>query len=111
MTDEPLPTLLTVTGAFTRRLPTQRLLDTLAHAEPGAPFGELAQTQPFRIIAFRALVRDYPDRDPTSLWLHAYDCEVDVAEDDPFDVTSLVRSPPFVPTGIADPTSSTTSTT
>ena len=79
---DPLPDRVEVSGAFTRRLPSQRLLDMLAHIET-APFGDLAGTQPFRIIAFRALVRDYPGRDPTSLWLHAYDVEVDVIEADP----------------------------
>ena len=104
MTDEQqLPATVTVTHAFTRRLPNQRHLDLLARIEPGVPFGELATAQPFRIIAFRALLRDYPDRDPTSLWLHAYDCEVDVAEDDPFSPNGPVRSPPSAATGIAVP--------
>jgi hypothetical protein len=29
-------------------------------------------------------MRDHPDRDVTSLWLHAYDVEVDVGEADPY---------------------------
>ena len=88
----PLPDLVEVSGAFTRRLPSQRLLDMLAHIET-TPFGDLAGTQPFRIIAFRALVRDYPGRDTTSLWLHAYDVEVDVTEADPTVEASPTPSP------------------
>lgn len=84
MTDdlEALPVLLTVTDAFNSRLPSQRLIDLVTKAE-GVEFGDLAKTQPFRLIAFRALLRDYPLRDPTSLWLHAYDCEVEVVGLDP----------------------------
>ena len=48
-----------------------------------AGFAELAQTQPFRIVAFRALLRDFPDYDPTALWMHAYDVEVDVLAENP----------------------------
>ncbi|HEY2302706.1 MAG TPA: hypothetical protein VGH66_12490 [Acidimicrobiales bacterium] len=104
MTDtDPLPTVITCTTAFTKRLPTQRLLDQLAHLEPGATFADLAAAQPFRIIAFRILVRDYPGRDQASLWGHAYDCEVDVADDDPFDMRSLGPVPPSVITGNAGP--------
>jgi hypothetical protein len=90
MTDEPLeapevalPTLIGVSTAFSSRLPSQRVMDLLARAEGGVSFGELAQSQPFRIVAFRALLRDFPERDPTSLWLHAYDVEVEVAEENP----------------------------
>jgi hypothetical protein len=102
MTDtEPLPTVLTCSTSFTKRLPTQRLLDQLAHLEPGTGFSDLATAQPFRIIAFRILARDYPGRDQASLWLHAYDCEVDVADDDPFDTRSLGLGPPSVITGNA----------
>jgi len=84
MTDDqqPLPTLIQVTQGFASRLPRQRDIDLLARIEQ-IPFGELAQTQPFRLVAFRALCRDYPDRDPTSLWLHAYDVECEVVEPSP----------------------------
>jgi hypothetical protein len=80
---EPLPALVRVSTAFSARLPTQRVMDLLAQAEGGADFGELAQRQPFRIVAFRALLRDFPERDPTSLWLHAYDTEVEVEDVNP----------------------------
>jgi hypothetical protein len=86
MTDDAieLPTVLSVSQAFSSRLPSQRVLDLIDQCEPsGAGFGELAQTQPFRIVAFRALLRDYPSYDPAALWLHAYDCEVDVAAENP----------------------------
>jgi hypothetical protein len=79
---EALPTLLHVSQAFSGRLPSQRVLDMLSRIE-GVDFGQLAQTQPFRIVAFRALVRDYPERDPTSLWMHAYDVEVEVDDINP----------------------------
>jgi hypothetical protein len=91
--NEPLPSIISVTGAFTRRLPSQRLLDQLAHLESGIPFGELVQQQPFRVIAFRALLRDYPGRDPGSLWMHAYEVEVEVEEVDPTNGASL--TPPL----------------
>lgn len=79
---EPLPMNVQVTDAFNKRLPSQRIIDQLAKME-GLDFGDLARTQPFRLIAFRALLRDYPLRDQTSLWMHAYDVEVDVIELDP----------------------------
>jgi hypothetical protein len=107
--NEPLPTLLTVTSAFTRRLPSQRLLDQLAHLESAVPFGELVTQQPFRVIAFRALLRDYPGRDPGSLWMHAYEVEVDVADAvDPTNGASLTPPLGSVDFGVASPLTSTT---
>jgi hypothetical protein len=106
MTDKPLPASIAVSESFTKRLPSQRLIDQLAHMEPGVPFPELAQHQPFRLIAFRALLRDYPGHDETSLWLHAYDVEVDIIESDPFSSNGTTPSLPSVPTGIADPITS-----
>jgi hypothetical protein len=106
--DDPLPTTLTVTSSFNQRLPSQRFLDLLARIEP-APFPDIAQSQPFRLIAFRALLRDYPDRDATSLWLHAYDCEVDVVDDVDGPLgNGRTPSPPSAATGAAFPTISTT---
>jgi hypothetical protein len=58
-------------------------------------------------VAFRALVRDHPDRDPTSLWLHAYDVEVDVSEADPTNGKPSTTWPPSATTGAAFPTTST----
>lgn len=84
MTDaNALPTTITVTQSFIARLPSQRNIDLLARLEPGIKFGQLMEDQPSRMIAFRALMRDHPDRDPTSLWLHAYDCEVAIEDVDP----------------------------
>ena len=80
--DEALPTLVYVTNAFNARLPSQRVLDLIDRLEGGS-FMELIQAQPFRLVAFRALLRDYPDRDPASLWLHAYDTEVEVSDENP----------------------------
>jgi hypothetical protein len=107
MTDRPLPALVQVTQSFVSRLPSQRVLDQLRHCEPATPFGELAETQPFRIVAFRALMRDFPDRDITSLWLHAYDVEVDIVEADPTNGKSATPSPPSAATTAAFPTTST----
>jgi hypothetical protein len=80
---EPLPDLVSVTQAFVARLPAQRMLDLLKRLEPGVKFSELMEDQPPRMIAFRVLLKDYPNRDPASLWLHAYDVEVALVEADP----------------------------
>lgn len=93
-----LPDLVTVSLAFSSRLPSQRVLDMIDAVEL-APFSELAQTQPFRIVAFRALLRDFPDVDPAELWAHAYDTEVDVETPDPTDNGSRTPAPVFAPTG------------
>ena len=79
---EPLPLMVTVTHAFSSRLPSQRVLDLIDKLE-GVGFVDLVQSQAFRIVAFRALMRDYPNRDAASLWLHAYDVEVDITDADP----------------------------
>jgi hypothetical protein len=96
---EPLPLVVSVTQAFNRRLPTQRMVDLLAKAEPTAGFAEVAEHQPFRLVAFRALLRDYPLRDPTSLWLHAYDVEVAIEDVDPTGQPSQTAGLPSVGTG------------
>jgi hypothetical protein len=98
MTDDALPTLVSVTQSFAARMPTQRVIDAVERAESNS-FTEMVNRQPFRIVAFRALLRDYPDRDVTSLWLHAYDVEVAIADVDPTNGISPMPGPPFVPTG------------
>jgi len=101
MTDaelEPLPSLVTVSTAFSQRLPSQRVLDLISKVED-MPFGDLASAQPFRLVAFRALIRDYPLRDPTSLWLHAYDTEVQVEDPDPTNGKLPTPVPPSPITG------------
>jgi hypothetical protein len=105
MTDEALPTVLSVRQAFTTRLPSQRLIDLLGRLEMDVPFPELAQNQPFRLIAFRRLLELYPDRDPTSLWMHAYDVEVDIDEGDPTNGSEPRLTLPSALTGTASPTS------
>ena len=103
MTDTPvtLPTTVYVTQAFASRvLPPQRLIDLLARIEP-VPFAELGQTQPFRLVAFRALLRDYPGYDTTALWAHSYDCECEVIEADPTSGNGATPSPPSAATGAA----------
>jgi hypothetical protein len=96
--DVALPVLVAVSTSFSSRLPSQRQLDLLAKIE-GADFAELATRQPFRIVAWRALLRDFPERDPTSLWMHAYDVEVEVAEENPTNGKSPTPAPPFAATG------------
>jgi hypothetical protein len=88
-----LPLLVSVPDAFTRRMPSQRQLDLLGNLEPGVPFAELAQTSPFRMIAWRALMRDYPHDDPARLWLHAYEVEVEIQPADPTGTSSTTPSP------------------
>jgi hypothetical protein len=75
-------------------MPSQRIIDLLRKLEPDQNFGELAENQPPRLIAFRALLRDHPSRDPTSLWMHAYDVEVALLETDPTNGKSPTRLPP-----------------
>jgi hypothetical protein len=93
-----LPSLVTVSDSFSQRLPSQRVLDLITKQEPGG-FAELAQSQPFRIVAFRALLRDFPDYDTTALWLHAYDTEVDVVTSDPTNGKSPTLAPGSVASG------------
>ena len=108
----PLPDVVQVKIAYFTRMPNQRVVDLLARIEP-MPFGELMTTQQNRVCAFRKLIADHPNRDPTSLWLHAYDVEVEIVDAlDPTAVGALTStttvSPPSVDTGVTDPTSSTT---
>jgi hypothetical protein len=77
-----LPLIVTVDEAFSTRLPSQRVLDAILKVEPGG-FAEVAEQQAFRVVAFRALLRDFPDYDTSTLWLHAYDVEVQVQTPDP----------------------------
>jgi hypothetical protein len=104
MTDDALPTLVCVTEAFSRRMPTQRVIDAVEHAEGGEGFGVIVQRQPMRIVAFRALLRDHPDRDVTSLWLHAYDVEVEIGETNPTNGAGPTPAPPSAPSGTSTPT-------
>jgi len=94
----PLPDTVYASQAFIARLPSQRVIDMLARLEPDQKFGELIENQPPRMLAFRVLLRDYPRRDPTSLWMHAYDVEVAISEPDPTNGKSSTAWPPSVPT-------------
>jgi hypothetical protein len=107
MTDQPLPSLVKVTQSFVARLPSQRLLDELRHFEPNLNFAELAENQPFRIVAFRALMRDHPQYDTTALWMHAYDVEVDIVEADPTNGKQQTPQQLSAATTAAFPTTST----
>jgi hypothetical protein len=90
--EEHLPTLVRVSAAFSARLPSQRVLDLVTKIE-GIDFAALATTAPFRLVAFRALLRDYPNRDPTSLWMHAYEVEVEVEDANPMNGSSPTPGP------------------
>jgi hypothetical protein len=79
-------------------MPTQRVIDVVEKIE-GGNFGQLVQAQPFRVVAFRALLRDFPDYDTTALWLHSYDVEVEVAEPDPTNGNGQTPAPPSGGTG------------
>jgi hypothetical protein len=92
-----LPTTIEATQSFIARLPSQRMIDLLARLEPDMKFGELMEAQPPRMIAFRALMRDHPERDPASLWMHAYECEVAIVEVDPTNGKSPLLLPPSAP--------------
>jgi hypothetical protein len=81
---EPLPATISIPAEFAARIPTQRVLDSLAAITP-EPLTELMANQATRIIAFRALLREFPERDPTSLWMHAYDVELEIFTPDPTD--------------------------
>jgi hypothetical protein len=100
-----LPTVVRVTQSFATRMPTQRVIDEVNRIEGGSHFAELMTEQTFRVVAFRALVRDHPNRDLTSLWLHSYDVEVEVVEDHPSNGASPTPGPPSGPTGTSTPTS------
>jgi hypothetical protein len=93
----PLPDMVTVSQAFISRLPSQRVIDLMKRLENGATFSELMEEQPGRITAFRALLRDHPRRDPTSLWMHAYDVEVAIDDPDPTSGNSSTPSLPSAP--------------
>jgi hypothetical protein len=93
----PLPLEVNCTIAFVRRIPTQRLLDTLARIDP-TPFGELQDQKPSQVLAFRWLVREFPARDATSLWMHAYDVEIALEDTDPTLALGQMPSLPSAPT-------------
>jgi hypothetical protein len=108
VTDETvLPAVVHVNQAFASRAPTQRVIDTITRME-GGTFGDIATQMPFRLTAFRALLRDYPGVDPQAAWLHAYDVEVEIADTaDPFSNGSTTVVPPSVSTTEYRPPTST----
>jgi hypothetical protein len=107
MTNEViLPTIVQVNQAFASRAPTQRVIDTLTRLEGGS-FGDIATGQPFRLTAFRVLLRDYPGYDTAALWLHSYDVEVEIADVDPTQNGSPTAGPPSRSTSAAFPPTST----
>lgn len=97
---DALPELISATQAFVARMPSQRVVDLLRKIEPDQNFAELAENQPPRLIAFRALLRDHPNRDPTSLWMHAYDCEIALVEVDPTNGKLPTLLPPSAPSTV-----------
>src|SRR5215471_13282370 len=90
--DVPLPLLVHVTPAFAERMPTQRVIDAVTRIE-GGRIADIGREQPFRLVAFRALLRDFPGRDVSSLWLHSYDVEVEIDVPDPTSPPSTTLAP------------------
>jgi hypothetical protein len=88
-----LPFEISVPDAFPRRMLTQRQIDLLSNLEPGVTFAELTQTSPFRIIAWRWLLVNFPHDDPTRLWMHSYDVSVAVDPPDPTGTSITTPSP------------------
>jgi hypothetical protein len=109
--DEPLPEVMTCTmaalEAMGRRIPSPRLTESLKRI--GITYGELMNDDAgrMRYAAFRLLLRDYPDRDLTSLWLHSYFVEIEVTEVDPSLLAGTTTSPPSADTSAASPGTST----
>jgi hypothetical protein len=103
----PLPEVVTATmaelEAFARRLPSARISDQLDKL--GTSFTELCTTDAGkeRYAAWRLLLRDWPDRDATSLWLHSWFVEIEVTELDPTERGSPTASPASAPTTTASP--------
>jgi hypothetical protein len=95
---DALPDTVFCTQAFMARMPSQRIIDMLKRLEPNLPFAELMTEQPPRMIAFRALLKAHPNRDPTSLWMHAYDVEVAITDMDPTNGSGPKPSLPSAPT-------------
>jgi hypothetical protein len=99
---EPLPTVLPVSEAFARRIPSPRLQRTIREVE-GRPFGEVMAEDPFRVSVFRMLHERFPDFDLTALWLHSFDVEAEVEEPNPTNGSSPTAGPPSATTGAAGP--------
>lgn len=95
---EGLPLVVHCDVAFAKRLPSQLALDAISTVEI-AGIAELGQTQPFRITAFRVLLRDFPDRDPVELWRHSYYVETEATEENPTDGISPTLGPFSAATG------------
>jgi hypothetical protein len=105
--DGALPNRVVVTKAMLQRsIPPQRLQDEIAKAE-GRPYKDVYEAQPFRCEAFRVLLREYPGRDVTSLWYHAYDVEVELLDDSPTNGSSPTPALLSADTGGASPEIST----
>jgi hypothetical protein len=109
---EVLPTVLHTTLAEMQsiglRVPSEEMYDLLERV--GAPpLNELmaADRTKARYMAFRILVRNYPLRDPTSLWMHAHFCELEIAPPDPTEMASMTASPPSANISAAVPATST----
>jgi hypothetical protein len=108
---EALPEVVTCTMAelesYARRLPSPRISDQLEKL--GTSFGEVCSNESGkeRYAAWRLLMRDWPERDVTSLWLHSWFCEIEVTEVDPTPAAPPTASPPSAPSTTASPATST----
>ena len=99
---EPLPTVVVVSDAFARRIPSPRLQRIIRDVE-GRPFAEVMTEDPFRVSVFRVLHERFPDFDLTALWLHSFDVEAEVEEPNPTNGSSPTAGPPSATTGAAGP--------
>jgi hypothetical protein len=103
----PLPLVAVVAPSFTRRIPSQAVVNLLRQYED-MPFTDLMQEQSGRVIAFRWLLKEYSRRDPSSLWMHSFHMEVEITDEvDPTSAPSPTPPPGSVATGTASPTTST----
>ena len=95
--------------ALASRLPSPRITDLLLKLPGGGTWSEVMASDTGKSWYFnwRLLMRDYPERDETSLWLHAYDVEIHIRTVDPTESRSPTESQPFAPTTTVSPTTST----
>lgn len=97
----PLPLVVRLGTDQLSRAPSQRVLDLIARFERVSEGITVFRDQPTRVAAFRHLLIEHPHRDANSLWLHAYDVEVDVFEvtPDPTSSGTTTTAPPSAVTG------------
>jgi hypothetical protein len=102
--DVALPLVVTLKPSFINRFPSPRLARLLLVLEPGyANIAELMTAETYRVAVFRYLVAEFPARDTTSIWMHTFDVEVGLADEDPLE-SSSTPEPLFDGSGVSIPT-------